>query len=119
MNNTVTTGPRWHRRTWTIGALLLTALMLLIAASGIFFGSQSSTLLLVGDPAVYATLRDGGPRPVDAWWPHIRAHWPHVRHTSYARALRITARDLYGIERIDDTTIHAMAARPTSNGFPS
>ena len=34
MNNTVTTGPRWHRRTWTIGALLLTALMLLIAACG-------------------------------------------------------------------------------------
>ena len=34
MNNTVTTGPRWHRRTWTIGALLLTALMLLVAACG-------------------------------------------------------------------------------------
>ena len=34
MNNTVTTGPRWRRRTWTIGALLLTASMLLVAACG-------------------------------------------------------------------------------------
>jgi len=65
-----------------------------------------------------ATLRDDGPRPVDEWWPQIRPYWPHVRHTSYARALRITARDLYGIDPIDDTTIHALAERVQADNTP-
>jgi hypothetical protein len=68
--------------------------------------------------AFKATLRDGGERPVDEWWPQIRPYWPHVRHTAYARALRITVRDLYGIERIDDTTIHALAERVRADNQP-
>lgn len=68
--------------------------------------------------AFKATLRDDGPRPVDDWWPHIRPYWPHVRHTAYARALRVTVRDLYGIARIDDTTIHALAERVQADNTP-
>jgi predicted TIM-barrel fold metal-dependent hydrolase len=68
--------------------------------------------------AFKATLRDGGDRPVEAWWPQIRPYWPHVRHTAYARALRIAARDLYGIERIDDTTIHALADSVRADNTP-
>ena len=56
-----------------------------------------------------ATLRDGGSRPIDQWWPQIRPHWEQVKQTSYCRALRITARDLYGIEEINDQTIGRLA----------
>lgn len=55
------------------------------------------------------TLRQGGDRPVGTWWPQIRPYWQHVKHTSYARALRITMRDLFGIDEIDDRSIHALA----------
>ena len=65
-----------------------------------------------------ATLREGGERPVDEWWPRIRPYWAHVRHTAYARALRITARDLWGIDHIDDTTIHALAERVRADNTP-
>ncbi|MBT8212821.1 MAG: alpha/beta fold hydrolase, partial [Acidimicrobiia bacterium] len=34
MNTTGIAGPRWRRRTWTIGAAVLTALMVLVAACG-------------------------------------------------------------------------------------
>jgi predicted TIM-barrel fold metal-dependent hydrolase len=55
------------------------------------------------------TLRAGGHRPVESWWPKISPFWGEVRHTSYARALLITVRDLYAIGEINDETIHALA----------
>jgi len=60
-------------------------------------------------PEFKATMRDGGLRPVDEWWPIIKPHWEQVRHTSYSRALRITARDLFGLPDIDDSTIADLA----------
>jgi hypothetical protein len=69
-------------------------------------------------PAFKATLREGGDQPVEEWWPQIRPYWAHVRHTSYVRALRITARDLYGIDAIDDTTIHTLAERVRADNTP-
>jgi len=68
--------------------------------------------------AFKATLRDGGDRPVETWWPQIRPYWQHVKYTSYARALRITARDLFGIDEIDDTTIHTLAERVKADNSP-
>ncbi len=56
-----------------------------------------------------ATMRDGGYRPVDEWWPRIRPYWEAVRHSSYARALRIAARDLFRVPDVDDASIHAIA----------
>ncbi len=64
------------------------------------------------------TLRDGGYRPVDAWWPQIRPFWPYVQHSSYARALRITLRDLWGIAEINDQTIHPLAERVMDDNRP-
>ncbi len=55
------------------------------------------------------TMRDGGSRPPGEWWPVIRPHWENVKNTSFARALRITARDLFGIEEIGDDTIEQLA----------
>lgn len=60
-------------------------------------------------PEFKATMRTGGHRPVSEWWPKIKPYWLHVQHTSYARALRITARDIFGISVIDDTTISDLA----------
>ena len=70
------------------------------------------------DPAFIATLRDGGDRPVEDWWPRIRPYWEHVRHTSFSRALCITARDLWGIEDICDATIGALAERVKADNTP-
>jgi predicted TIM-barrel fold metal-dependent hydrolase len=61
------------------------------------------------DPAFKARMRDGGPRPVEQWWPIIRPYWQQVRETSFARALRIAARDIFGLDDIDDRTIHRLA----------
>lgn len=60
-------------------------------------------------PEFKATMRNGGARSVDEWWPVIKPCWEQVRHTSYARALRITARDIFNLPDIDDTTITDLA----------
>jgi predicted TIM-barrel fold metal-dependent hydrolase len=64
------------------------------------------------------TLRDPGYRPVEEWWPRIRPFWGHVRHTSFSRALRITVHDLFGIDRIDDDTIHTLAEAVQNDNTP-
>jgi predicted TIM-barrel fold metal-dependent hydrolase len=68
--------------------------------------------------AFKATLREGGGRPVETWWPQIRPYWQHVRHTCYARALRITVRDLFGLDHIGDDTIHALAEHVVADNTP-
>ncbi len=68
--------------------------------------------------AFKATLREGGDRPVETWWPEVRPYWTHVQHTSYARALRITVRDLFGLDHIGDSTIHALADHVKADNTP-
>lgn len=65
-----------------------------------------------------ATMRQGGDWPVDEWWPKIKPYWQQVRNTSYVRALRITAKDLWGISEIDDSTIHQLAERVRADNTP-
>ncbi len=60
-------------------------------------------------PEFKATMRDPGYRPVEQWWPQVRPYWREVRHTSYARALRIAVRDLFGLPDVNDDTIDAIA----------
>lgn len=60
-------------------------------------------------PDFKATMRSGGDRAVEEWWPVIRPYWEAVRNTSFARALLITARDLFGVPDINDSTIHELA----------
>jgi predicted TIM-barrel fold metal-dependent hydrolase len=65
-----------------------------------------------------ATMRDGGFRPVDDWWPKIRPYWDQVKHSSYARALRITVRDVFGLPDIDDSTIVDLADAVQADNRP-
>lgn len=72
-----------------------------------------------GMPAAFkTTMRVGGARPVDEWWRVIRPYWESTRHTSFARALLIAARDLFGLPDINDATIHALAERVRSDNRP-
>lgn len=50
-------------------------------------------------------MRDPGYHDVNEWWPKISPYWKYVKYGSYARAAIITARDLYGIDEINDETI--------------
>ena len=65
-----------------------------------------------------STMRDSGDRPVDEWWPRIRPYWEYVKYTSYAKALRITARDLFGISDINDATIGELADKVRAENTP-
>ena len=65
-----------------------------------------------------ATMRDGGHRPVDEWWPVIKPYWEHVKCASYAKALRVTIRDLFGIPDINDDTIHDLAENVKASNTP-
>lgn len=69
-------------------------------------------------PAFKATMRRGGDRPVAEWWPQMRLYWQFVRHTSYARALLMSVRDLYGIKDIGDSTIAELAERVKADNTP-
>jgi len=63
-------------------------------------------------------MRDPNGRPVDEWWPTIKPYWQQAKNGSYARALRITARDLFGIDDIDDSTIHQLAEKVVADNKP-
>jgi predicted TIM-barrel fold metal-dependent hydrolase len=69
-------------------------------------------------PAFKATMRDGGYRPVEGWWPVIRPYWEQVKYGSYARALRTTVRDLWGLEDVNDATIGEIAGRVQADNAP-
>ena len=69
-------------------------------------------------PEFVATMRDGGDQPVEEWWPIIKPYWEYVKNGSYARALRITAKDIFGIEEIDDNTIHVLAEKVKAYNKP-
>ena len=64
------------------------------------------------------TMRDPGYRPVEDWWPVIKPFWEQVKNSSYAKALRITARDLFGIDDISDSTIHEFAEKVIADNKP-
>ncbi len=70
------------------------------------------------DPEFQATLRDPGYRSVDHWWPVIRKYWEHVEHSSYARALKIAVKELYGIDQINTDTIFELAELIIADNTP-
>ena len=85
----------------------------------LFAGYLWHDLRSAGVPSEFvATMREGGDRPVETWWPQIRQHWEHVRNTSYAKALRITARDVFGIPEINDDTIGSLAEQVKADNTP-
>jgi predicted TIM-barrel fold metal-dependent hydrolase len=76
-----------------------------------FAGYVQHDLASAGMPSEFkSTMRDPGYRPVCEWWPQMAPYWDKVRHGSYARAACIAARDIYGIDEINDSTIEKLAA---------
>ena len=65
-----------------------------------------------------ATMRDDVESPPEVWWPTLKPYWEAVRNTSYARALRITARDYFGIDDINDDTIAEFAEKVKADNTP-
>jgi len=86
----------------------------LFAGGYVFLDLESAGM----DAQFKETLREGGHRAVNEWWPRIKPFWEHTRHTSYGRALRLTARDWFGIPEINDTTIHELAAKAQADNRP-
>ena len=49
--------------------------------------------------------------PVIDKWKILEKHWDFARYTGYGRSLSIAAKDLYGIDRIDRSTIEELNNR--------
>ena len=49
--------------------------------------------------------------PVTDRWKIVGPYWDQVRYTGYGRALSISAKDLYGIDKIDSQTISALNSK--------
>ncbi len=57
-------------------------------------------------------------KPFGERWAKFAAFWPHVRTTGYGRALLIAARDLHGIEDVDEGTYQALSEKVTAANRP-
>jgi len=57
-----------------------------------------------------ASVYSGESDPMELWR-KIQPYWPAVKNTGYGRAVRITIRELYGIDRLDDTTVPLLQKR--------
>jgi len=57
-------------------------------------------------------------KPFGERWAKFSAYWPHVRTTGYGRCLLIAARDLHGVEEIDDSTAEALAEKVAASNHP-
>jgi uncharacterized protein len=64
------------------------------------------------------TMRNSGYKAVKDWWPKIEPYWRNVCHGSYARALRIAVKDLYGIPEINNKTINYLVERLVDDNRP-
>ncbi len=49
-----------------------------------------------------------GKMPIIEKWKLIEPFWENSRYTGYGRVLSIIARDLYGLDKIDSTTIEEL-----------
>ena len=78
----------------------------------------SSDLVSAGMP--YSTLEEirNSSRPMEQRWAQFAPYWGHTRTTGYGRALLIAARDLYGIEDINEQTWQTLSERITAANRP-
>lgn len=80
------------------------------SGANFFAGYIRNDLVSAGLPVEFKnTMRDPGYKDVSEWWPQIAPYWERVKEGSHARAAIITARELYGIEEINDRTINRLA----------
>jgi len=57
-------------------------------------------------------------RPLDLRWRDFSPFWQHARSTGYGHALLFAARDLFGIEDINDSTYRNLSERITAANQP-
>jgi uncharacterized protein len=71
----------------------------------------SSDLLSAGMPeATLSRVRDPQ-RPLDDRWAEFAPWWEHTRTTGYGRQLRLLARELFGIDAINERTVHTLSEK--------
>lgn len=63
-------------------------------------------------------MREPGYRSVSEWWPIIKPYWNMVKDGTYARVARITAKKLYGIDEINDSSIEKLAEAVRNDNTP-
>lgn len=79
---------------------------------------SSSDLVSSGMPwRELAFIRDAS-NPLDERWQRMAKWWPRVRYTGYGQALRIAARDLYGVEEINEDTWRQLSEEITAAHKP-
>ena len=56
--------------------------------------------------------------PLAKRWQTVKPYWQAIRHGSYARAARLTARIVYGVEDISDETYELLSERIAAENTP-
>ncbi len=72
---------------------------------------SSSDLLSAGMPPDDLSFIRDPQNPSQERWSRMAPYWPLVKYTGYGQALRIAARDIYGIPDIDESTWSDLSER--------
>lgn len=56
--------------------------------------------------------------PIEKRWKLFRPHWENVRYGSYARAVLLTAKQVYDVDDINDQTYHLLSERIAAESTP-
>src|SRR5437016_622323 len=77
----------------------------------LFSHYTSDDLISAGmSPQLVADLQDPGV-PLEKRWKDFAPYWPYTRTTGYGRCMLIAARDLFGIEDINEKTYLSLSER--------
>lgn len=79
---------------------------------------SSSDLVSAGMPVDDLIFIQNPDKPLDERWKKMAPYWPWVKQTGYGQALRIAARDIYGIPDITELTWRDLSRRMTDANKP-
>jgi uncharacterized protein len=68
-------------------------------------------------PRTVAELQDPD-IPLDKRWKDLVHYWPYTRTTGYGRCMLVAARDLFGVEDINDNTYRDLSERISAANRP-
>lgn len=57
-------------------------------------------------------------RPLEERWRKFSPHWENIKNTAYAKALMIAAKDLFGLERINEGTVGELSEKIAAANKP-
>ena len=78
------------------------------AAELVSAGMPEEDLEFIGDPG----------RSLEERWARMAPYWPGAKYTGFGQALRIAARDIYGVPDIDESTWRELSRRITESKKP-